>query len=476
VNTAHPHIYTTGTLKYNRPQLFALFFWLLWGDFCFMIMENVVPSVLPLKFKELGASNFSVGLILTTIPMILNMSINPFMSTKSDRFRSRWGRRIPFLVIFMPFVVLSLIGLGFADHWGLGFHRHFASFLHNASPNTVALIFIAIMIVIFNVFNILGTVTYWYLFNDVVPEHFLGRFMAWFRMVSMASVSLYNYFIFKYAGTHYREIFIGAGILYTVGFLMMCFKVKEGEYPPPPPYEHGHSGLKAAIKTYGLECWGMKHYWLVFLTSIFGSVAYSYTTFLIYLYQATGMNLEQIGKIAGLANMATAVVMLFTGWLADRFHPIRIVIIGVLLEILVVAPASMVWFFWHPGPQMTFYFWLVIMVGLNAPAYALVTMCDPPMFMRVFPRERYGQFCSANALLRSFALILSGMATGYFLDKLKDRFGEQFAYFCLPIWPLIFYSGMLVVMILLYRSWKRYGGDESYVPPDPLTPELRTRT
>jgi len=75
-----PKVYRVGTLTYTRPKLAILFFWLLWGDFCYMLMETVVPSILPLKFADLGASNTVIGVIMMTIPMGLNFFINPIVS------------------------------------------------------------------------------------------------------------------------------------------------------------------------------------------------------------------------------------------------------------------------------------------------------------------------------------------------------------------------------------------------------------
>ena len=46
--------YHCGTLSYTKAGLFVLFAWLLWGDFCFTMMETVVPSIMPLKMKALG--------------------------------------------------------------------------------------------------------------------------------------------------------------------------------------------------------------------------------------------------------------------------------------------------------------------------------------------------------------------------------------------------------------------------------------
>jgi hypothetical protein len=89
----NPRTYHCGTLTYTKVGLVVLFAWLLWGDFCFTLMETVVPSVLPLKLKALGCSNLVMGLILSTIPGLLNMTICPYVSFKSDRYRSKWGRR-----------------------------------------------------------------------------------------------------------------------------------------------------------------------------------------------------------------------------------------------------------------------------------------------------------------------------------------------------------------------------------------------
>ena len=67
-----PKTYQVGTLTYTKGALVILFGWLLWGDFCFILMETVVPSLMPLKFKSLGAPNTIIALVITTIPGIIN--------------------------------------------------------------------------------------------------------------------------------------------------------------------------------------------------------------------------------------------------------------------------------------------------------------------------------------------------------------------------------------------------------------------
>jgi len=57
--------------------------------------------------------------MLTTIPYAMNMVMTPIVSFSSDRYRSRWGRRIPFLIWPTPFIVLFLLllVLVFAGYW-----------------------------------------------------------------------------------------------------------------------------------------------------------------------------------------------------------------------------------------------------------------------------------------------------------------------------------------------------------------------
>ncbi len=88
-------LYHCGPLTYTKAGLAILFAWLLWGDFCFTLMEAVVPNILPLKLKALGASNTTMAVILSALPSVLTMTICPYVSSTSDRHRGRWGRRIP---------------------------------------------------------------------------------------------------------------------------------------------------------------------------------------------------------------------------------------------------------------------------------------------------------------------------------------------------------------------------------------------
>ena len=70
---------------------------------------------------------------------------------------------------------------------------------------------------------------------------------------------IYQRFIFKHAGEHMSWIFTGIAIIYLLAFLLMCFFVKEGEYPPPEPKKNN------MIVTYFRDCFSVPFYRWFFL-------------------------------------------------------------------------------------------------------------------------------------------------------------------------------------------------------------------
>ncbi|NNM88337.1 MAG: hypothetical protein HKL95_07435 [Phycisphaerae bacterium] len=482
--------WTCGTLTYTRVALSLLFFWLIWGDICYTLMESVTGPIMLLKFKALGAPNWEVAVLLSTIPTTVYSIFNPIISVKSDRFRSRWGRRIPFILFSLPMLVLGLVGLAFGDRLG-GF---VFGMLHLAAASrTQAILWTLGMILVgFSFFNTFVNTTFWYLFNDVIPPHLLARFMSWFRFVGILCGAVYNFYIFPYSGTHGTEIFLGAAALYLTGFGFMCFNVREGEYLPPTPHRHNKAGVLGLVFTYAKECHTNRIYWYLWLCTFLGSIGGGIGLFSLYYQQAIGLNLNQIGDINGTLQIFVAVLILGAGWLADRYHPIRVVFAGQMLNWVLLA-AGMIWLFWLPSPKATvalhlplvghiawlsayatihitkvYLVCLLIYVGLAAPITAMVAMWDPAMLMRVLPRSNYGQFCSVNAIWRSVGGMLGGILAGIFLDRMAVMVGHNTAYFYSPVWMAAFNIPAFFFFLAFYRQWKRHGGDDNYVAPLPL--------
>ena len=194
---AAPATFRVGNIIYTKRGLMALFFWLLWFDFCFSIMETVLGPILQFRLKnDLHADSFLYTVLLGTIPSIFNFILNPIISIKSDRHRGPRGRRIPFLLYGAPLVCACLALLGFGNEiaaWVQG------TLTPQMSLTEVTIWTFGILSLVFSVSNLLLGTTFYYLFNDVVPEAHFIKFMAYMRIVGGLAGMIYSWFIYGYS-------------------------------------------------------------------------------------------------------------------------------------------------------------------------------------------------------------------------------------------------------------------------------------
>lgn len=457
-------IYRRGTLQYTKKGLAMMFFWLLWGDFCFMCMEMVHPSVLPLMLKDMGASNFIISLYVTTAISAISFIINPIVSFKSDRFRSKWGRRRPFLIVSTPFVALFMILTAFSKEIGLWLHRVFLSG-SSISITSVTIALIGFLVMAYQFFHIINGSAYYYLFNDVVPEEYLGRFLAASRVVAVSAGALYQFFVYKYAEAYGREIFLIFAFVYLAGFLCMSLLVKEGEYPPPPENIDSNASGISSLKTFFKESFFTNSfYWKFYAVESCMMVSLCVATFYVFWFKSMGISLDHFGKMMGITQIIGTIFLIPAGIMSDKRHPIRVIFLSVIV-MAICTPMGFVFLNTHIASN-TIQILAIVYLLVQIPGQILYQASLLPFFMRVLPHDRYGQFCSANSMVRSIALIIGGALSGYLLDKLKIAFpAHDYYYRFIPFWILFFQILTIIAIWQLFKAWKKLGGDTNYMPP-----------
>jgi len=103
---------------------------------------------------------------------------------------------------------------------------------------------------------------------------------------------------------------------------------------------------------------------------------------------------------------------------------------------------------------------------LSIPLLGLYAAAEIPMFMRLLPKSRYGQFSSSNALIRAIFAIISGFVAGAFIYAIARLTGNhERAYRFVPVWALFFQALAAVFLVMLFLAWRRHGGDDGYIPP-----------
>lgn len=115
-------------------------------------------------------------------------------------------------------------------------------------------------------------------------------------------------------------------------------------------------------------------------------------------------------------------------------------------------------------------FWVyAAVVAVAIPMGAADTAASLPMLMQIFPKDKFGQFCSANAMFSCVGIIIGGLLAGGFLDIMKQVFGPEtmFYYRFVPVWQFVFMFFGIIALLRVIRTWQRLGGDATYTPPDP---------
>lgn len=463
-------IFTAGTLRYTTFGLVSLLLWLVWGEFFWVILDQNLPKILPLKLNQLGANDTVNAILNKSISYAVIFFLAPLVSVWSDRYRSRIGRRIPFLLWSTPLVGLFMIMIGSYDkltQLAMGHTEQIEILGFTLSRKAFSIGIMATAIIGFDFVNIFANTIYYYLFNDVVPQQFMSRFMSIFRMVAIISNMLYSKLIFPHMMDNFDTIFIVGGIAYILGFGLMCLFVKEGTYPPPPEKAAGKAGSRFGVfKSFFKECFTHRFYWYIFLTYMFQYVSYQAGIFgILRNTKSLGLTLQQLGNVDFYAGFISLALIFPAGWLADKFHPVRVYLVASCLQFLFVL-AQCIWVFTDFGPRGNF----LLYAGLTfcfLPVFTLQGAAEAPLLMKLLPKEKYGQFASANAMVRAFAVIIAGALSGIFFDLLDHHFHlGDWRYRYYTVWWAFFMIPMLFFLFMLHREWLKRGGAKGYTPPE----------
>lgn len=190
-------------------------------------------------------------------------------------------------------------------------------------------------------------------------------------------------------------------------------------------------------------------------------MVYSYRVFFA---QSVGLDLGTFGQVMGAAGIVSAVLLYPAGALGDRWHPMRTMILGMVL-LAVAVPCQLVFAFFNlpTGWEPRLYIGLFV---LHISVQAVVRASEMPLQMRLLPRDRYAQFGSAMGIILSLGTIAAGVISGMWLEWLKSRETvELFHYRYLPAWSALCILISLGFFLMLYREWKRLGGDQHYTAP-----------
>jgi Na+/melibiose symporter-like transporter len=436
-------------------------------------MDNgVIPTLVPLQLEQMGASKTMIGLVYGTVVNLMYFVLVPIVSTWSDRARTPMGRRRPFLAVATPPLALCLILLGFSQHIARLFQGWFPGLLEGVGVMQIALVIACTLFLLVKFFDMFPQSVYYYMWADVIPPEFMGTFGALFRVFYAGGSLVFNYFLIGLAKDHPEEIYIASALLYLVAFTLLVWRVKEGQYPPPEPVAPIGDGMMAPrgrvasffalAGSYFRDCFSMGFWWRYFLMAAAFQCGYQpFIANLVFLgkeiFGDTEQGLQSYGAVLALRDLIWIGIYLALVPIMYKLHPMKAAVVG---YVLMTAAAGASFFLVHDPTSFR------IMTIVTFVCVALYLGGTAALNPRMLPREKFGQFASAGAML--FRLSVAGASIG--MGLLLDFAGSNRFVF---LWFFSFNVIGLLLAIWVYIDWKRLGGEAGYTPPLPPSAAAR---
>lgn len=441
--------WAVGTLTYTRRGLAILFSWLLWGDFAWNMKERAINPIAQLMLRRFTAPDWLVGLIVGSIPSAIGLVLGPIISVKSDRHRGRWGRRIPFILVPTPIVVLTMVGVAMTPQIGDWLSHHVRG--HHLSQTTCRIAVFTLFWTVLEIATIVANSLVAALVNDVVPQAVIGRFFALFRLVGLVAGIVFNFYLMGKADEYYRSLLIVLAALYGAGFTLMCLNVKEGQYPPPPPPSDVTHGWLSPLISYLKECFTHPYYLWFFVATTLGNLAIApVNTFSIFHAHSVNMSDSLYGKCLALSYVFSLVLSYPLGMLADRFHPLRL---GIACMALYAAVTT--FGFFTALTAHTFF----IALALHTVISGCYITGTASIAQRLLPRARFAELCSAAGIVGAVIYMIVPPALGAFIQWMNHDYRYVFL---LGSVTAITTCGCYAILLSKFCA---LGGDKSYVPP-----------
>jgi MFS family permease len=406
-----------GTLSYSTNGLVRVFVWLLGGDFGLSMKDRAVAPIAMVMLRTMSTPVWIVGLLVGSIPSAMGLFLGPVISVKSDRYRSRWGRRIPFILIPAPFVFLSMLGLAFAPNMGVAMSHWLGS---RTSTFACQIAVFALCWTIYEMMATIAAALVGALVNDVVPQAVIGRFFGLFRVVSLVAGIIFNQWLMGQSERHFRALLVTMGLIYGIGVTLMCLMVKEGQYPPPEARAQGsfNDRFIVPVVKYLRECYGNPYFLWFFLATTIGSVAIvPVNAFSIYQATSVGMSDQMFGHCQAISYAWSVLLAYPLGVLADRFHPLRLAI-AILLAYL----ATTVFGFFFASTASAFYVALLL--------HTVISGCywtgTASIAQRLLPREKFAEISSAGGIIAGIINMILPPVLGGFIALMHHEYRYVF--------------------------------------------------
>lgn len=349
---------------------------------------NVVNPLITLRMNERGFDTAALGMIGSVNSWAVCFLVMYF-SWKSDHTVSRFGRRIPFLFISAPMIVLTIALFPFVElPWLLLLLMALQLFFMDMKGSTIPLLSI-----------------------DCVPRAILARVLA----LNSIALGVVGFFAMRY-GMRAADLQPAVPYLCTAALmvgttLLAGFLIREPPIrnPATVPFDPG-----AALRV------GWRDRRAIVLMLGVGSVHSFFvmhnTWIWLYAKNDLGLTRAQLGDAFSWAILAGILIAFPAGWVIDRFGSYVVVVVFWLLSLAAFATVMVV----STIPGLIAYTLLIALLP------SLYNAADIMVYKTAHPRD-VGSVTSSNSFTRNLYIGCLTFISGFLIKHFDNNYKLAFA-------------------------------------------------
>jgi len=399
-----------GTLRYSAWGLLAVAGWLLVGELGIAVRERWAQPIGLVVLRNVGASDTGVAMLLSTVPALISLLLVPAIGLRSDRCRSPWGRRRPFLLASAPLGAIAMLCVAAAPALAAATDNLLGAW--SPGRKTLDMAYFCLFWTVFEAAAMTTVALFSGLVNDVMPRGMLGRFYAAFRIVGLGVAILFNMSLFALADAWLVELLVAIALVFGLSVPLMCLMVREGRYPAPDAMQDAiptaaHGRLSLARSQLAQCCAQRRHVW-AFVAFMLAAVTFGpFNTFSQNYALALGLSKAELGTLTASAYAVSILTAFGIGWLSDRVGSVRVSAATMALYCAIALGGCLL--VQGAASFRCFYLAHVIVSG----AYFTAAAAMP---MDLFPRAEFVRYNSSKDIMVALANILVGTCLGPLLD------------------------------------------------------------
>lgn len=334
-------------------------------------------------------SNFLVGVAIS-MSHLISVIMSPIAGRTSDRARTPWGRRRPFILVgaLLSGLFLALIGL-----------------IHSYP-------LFVLVLGLFFVFSVMYQVPFYALIPEEAPEGQRGLYTVYTGLLRFVGFALIMAFGSALWSKDPAWPFFITAFFVVATALITVFSVKEHEHPPA---ERKAGDLRVVARTaLYIRHLGSHRKIIIFFTSQFfwwvglGSLIPFATIMMKEYYHVDVSRLFEISPLAIIAGTILAISVIGAGILGDKWGHRQVITLGLIL----VAIASLLAIFVH-SIYAAYAMAALLAVGVSP-------LLNEPLAMlaELIPKGREGEFYGLDTISITLSQVPAALLGGAIIDWL----------------------------------------------------------